>query len=231
MIDKQGFKFYPEAWLDDKKLATCSLSAKGMWVDLLCHMHHGDPYGHLVFNNKVLNKKEIQNLLRITNQEVFDTAWQELREKGIIQKEQSSGSYYSKRMTYEHSQQKRSEAEIKNSPIYPFAQEIITHLNTVAKRNYPVNLKNFELIERWMKEGKTVKDFKIVNELKTAEWQDSAKMSPWIRPSTLYGENFLNYLSQNPNHKLASAASGKKWRFDDYYTTQQKQQENGSANK
>lgn len=228
MIDKQRFTFYPQDWLDDAKLAHCSLSAKGMWIDLLCHMHNGDPYGHLVFNRKVLDKDDIQKLLKITNRQLFEAAWQELRQKGIIQKEEQSGSYFSKRMTYEHSQQKRSESEIKNSPFYPLAEEIIAHLNQVANRAYPLNLANFELIERWLKEGRTVKDFKVVNELKTLEWKDSAKMSVWIRPSTLYGEKFLNYVNQNPNHKLNSAGSGKRWTFSDYYTTQQSSENNGS---
>lgn len=229
MIDKQRFTFYPQDWLDDIKLAHCSLSAKGMWIDLLCHMHNGDPYGHLVFNNKVLDKDDIQKLLRITNSHVFEEAWQELRQKGIIQKEEQSGSYFSKRMTYEHSQQKRSESEIKNSPFYPLAEEIIAHLNKVSNRDYPLNLSNFELIERWLKEGRTVKEFKIVNELKTAEWKDSAKMSVWIRPSTLYGEKFLNYINQNPSHKLNSGGSGKKWIFSDYYTTQKHNATDGTG--
>lgn len=220
MIDKQGFTFYPQSWLDDAKLTHCSLAAKGMWIDLLCHMHNGDPYGHLVFNSKVLSKEDVQKLLRITNQEVFDIAWQELLNKKIILQEHGSGAYYSKRMTYEHKQQRRSMSDIKKSPLFPVAEEIIGHLNDVAKRDYPVNVENFELIERWLKEGRTVKEFKVVNEVKTAEWEGSAKTGIWIRPSTLYGDKFLNYLNQNPNHKLTAGGSGRKWKFKDYYATQ-----------
>jgi len=227
MIDERGFTLYPQAWLDDAKLTHCSLAAKGMWIDLLCHMHNGDPYGHLVFNKKVLTKADIQKLLRITNQEVFNSAWKELRDNEIIQKEKQSGAYFSKRMTYEHGRQKRSMSEIKKSPLFPLAEEIIGHLNDVAKRRYPVNRENFELVERWLKEGRTVKEFKIVNEVKTAEWEGSAKTGIWIRPSTLYGDKFLNYLNQNPNHNLMAGASGRKWKFSDYYTTQQHSNQDG----
>lgn len=39
--------FYPGDWLRDAALRSCSVAARGLWIDLLCFMHDGTPYGHL----------------------------------------------------------------------------------------------------------------------------------------------------------------------------------------
>lgn len=42
-----SFQFYPDAWMSDMGLRSCSPAARGLWADLLCLMHQGTPYGHL----------------------------------------------------------------------------------------------------------------------------------------------------------------------------------------
>jgi len=225
MINRQGFTFYPEDWLDDAKLKHCSLTAKGMWIDLLCHMHRGDPYGYMVFRNKVMSRFDIQKMLRVTNENVFNDAFGELFDKGILLQDPSTGAYFSKRMLQEHKKNKRKSADLLKSPTYPVVKEIVEHLNLVAKRSFPTdNLETFEFIERWLKDGRTVKDFKMVNEVKTLEWQDNEKMTNFIRPRTLYGDKFVEYLNQNPSHKLQNGQSSRKWTIGNYYgtATQQK---------
>jgi uncharacterized phage protein (TIGR02220 family) len=233
MINRQGFTFYPEDWLDDAKLKHCSLTAKGMWIDLLCHMHRGDPYGYMVFGNKVMSRFDIQKMLRVTNEEVFGNAFQELFDKGILLQDKSTGAYYSKRMLQEHKKNKRKNSDLKKSPTFPLVKEILEHLNLVSSRKFPIdNLETFELIEEWLKQGRTVKDFKIVNEVKSQEWMDNERMKGFIRPRTLYGDKFLDYLNQNPNHKLQNGQSSRKWTIGNYYgTATQKKDTNGQDDK
>jgi hypothetical protein len=40
-------KFYPSDWLGSSRLRRCSLEARGLAIELICHMHQGEPYGHL----------------------------------------------------------------------------------------------------------------------------------------------------------------------------------------
>jgi hypothetical protein len=40
-------KFYPTDWRADPGLRHCSLSARGLWIELLGIMHDSEPYGHL----------------------------------------------------------------------------------------------------------------------------------------------------------------------------------------
>jgi len=63
------------------------------------------------------------------------------------------------------------------------------------------------------------KTLKIVNEIKTLEWQDNDKMTNFIRPRTLYGDKFIEYLNQNPNHRLQNGHSSRKWTIGNYYGT------------
>lgn len=46
-IKRPSYQFYPGDWLQDSALRTCSLAAKGLWIDMNCLMHQGHPYGHL----------------------------------------------------------------------------------------------------------------------------------------------------------------------------------------
>lgn len=46
-MKRPGFMFYPKEWIWDMELRQCSPAARGLWVDLMCIMHEGEPYGHL----------------------------------------------------------------------------------------------------------------------------------------------------------------------------------------
>lgn len=43
----------------------CSLAAQGMWFQMLCLMHKGDPYGHLAFGGKGVKDEEIPGLISL----------------------------------------------------------------------------------------------------------------------------------------------------------------------
>lgn len=47
MGKRPSFQFYPPDWRTDEKLRLCSIAARGLWIDMLCLMHAGEPYGHL----------------------------------------------------------------------------------------------------------------------------------------------------------------------------------------
>lgn len=44
---RPSFQFYPKDWQSDPSLAACSLSSRGMWMELVCIMHDSDRYGYL----------------------------------------------------------------------------------------------------------------------------------------------------------------------------------------
>jgi hypothetical protein len=48
-MKRPSLQFYPADWLNDTGLRACTLAARGLWIDAMCHMHQGTPYGHLTF--------------------------------------------------------------------------------------------------------------------------------------------------------------------------------------
>lgn len=78
----------------------------------------------------------------------------------------------------------------------PF-EEIISYLNTIAEKDYKANTKHTQrLISERYEEGFTLEDFKKVIRVKTAEWLDHEQFKQYLRPKTLFGENFETYLQQ-----------------------------------
>ncbi len=83
--------------------------------------------------------------------------------------------------------------------------EIISDLNEVLKTNYRATTKETQLgIRRWWGQGFRLEDFKAVHRIKAAEWQHDPKMRIFLRPKTLYGDKFENYLNQIERGQLTS---------------------------
>lgn len=81
---------------------------------------------------------------------------------------------------------------------------IVEYLNDKIGAHYKPNGKKMkELIRARMNEGYTVEDFKTVIDKKFKSWGNDPKMSLYLRPSTLFGTRFGEYLNEyqtkNPN--------------------------------
>ena len=66
MNKRPSFQFYPNDYLNDPQLQLCSMPAQGLWVYMMCLMHHCEPYGHLIF--KQLNHRVETKLKRSRNE-------------------------------------------------------------------------------------------------------------------------------------------------------------------
>ena len=73
-------------------------------------------------------------------------------------------------------------------------EKILAHLNAKTGRNYKVNKSCEILIERKLKEGYSLEDFLKVIDKKCREWLKTAFES-YLRPSTLFGDKFDEYLN------------------------------------
>lgn len=95
-IKRPSFQFYPSDWLRDIALRCVSLEARGMWMDMLCYMHDGTPYGYLKVNNKVILPVNLAHILSI-DLKVVERLLQELLEAGVCSQD-GAGCIYSRRM-------------------------------------------------------------------------------------------------------------------------------------
>ena len=75
--------------------------------------------------------------------------------------------------------------------------EIINYMNKYYDTNYlPTTKETRMLITDKLESGFTVRDFKIVLDKKHKSWKSDAKMAQWLRPKTLFGDNFENYRNE-----------------------------------
>lgn len=74
---------------------------------------------------------------------------------------------------------------------------IVEYLNNKIGAHYKPNGKKIkELIKARTNEGYTVEDFKTVIDKKFKSWGNDPKMSLYLRPSTLFGTRFGEYLNE-----------------------------------
>ena len=86
-MKRPSFQFYPSDWLRDTALRSCSMGARGLWMDMICYMHEGNPYGYLKVGDKVilntgsfilcdvLKKLQLHECYLHTSEEILPATW------------------------------------------------------------------------------------------------------------------------------------------------------------
>ena len=95
-MKRPSFQFYPGDWLRATELRSCSVGARGLWMDMICLMHEGTPYGHLKVMKKVIDEVNLARMVGSTIDEAI--AWiTELEEAGVFSRT-DDGCIFSRRM-------------------------------------------------------------------------------------------------------------------------------------
>ena len=88
---------------------------------------------------------------------------------------------------------------------------IVGYLNEKTDSHYKATTpKTKQLVQARLKEGFSVDDFKTVIDKKTATWLKDSKMNKYLRPLTLFGTKFEDYLNEK--------VKGQPDKNDPYYT-------------
>ncbi len=95
-MKRPSFQFYPSDWLRDTALRSCSTGARGLWIDMICFMHEGKPYGHLKVGDKVILPANLGRMVGETL-DVVEGWLAELKDAGVYEVAED-GSICSKRM-------------------------------------------------------------------------------------------------------------------------------------
>ena len=78
----------------------CSLSARGLWIELCGLMHEAKPYGHLLVNGHPVTDTQLAAILGC-QQEELSQCMGELENAGVFSRN-AKGVVYSRRMTRDH---------------------------------------------------------------------------------------------------------------------------------
>jgi hypothetical protein len=95
-MKRPAFQFYPADWRKDVELRSCSVAARGLWIDMLCLAHECEPYGNLVVNGKPMKAAQIAGQVGLTPGQC-EKLIAELVENGVARVKED-GTLYSKRM-------------------------------------------------------------------------------------------------------------------------------------
>ncbi len=216
------FKFYPDAWIGDEKLALCRFATKGAWIDLICHMHKCDPYGYLIVNGIVLKKEEIKKMLRLDSQKHFDIIWEELLKYGIIKQDSKTGAFYSKKLLMEYEKGVSDRGGNIDIDI-PKATKILKRFNDVVDKKYQTDYQNRymqNVVQSWFKSFEDVETYFRVIEYVYEKWKDDQNMTDFIKPTVFFGKHFPKYVAESINYNIKKKSPkidfGDSAGFDDF---------------
>ena len=143
---------------------------------------------YLINNNKINNnnQKQFQNIYSVDS----------LRELEELEKQESISVFNRNENNYTNVQESvQHDGEEEN--VCSIVKEVIEYLNSKTGSNYrPKTYSTKKIIKARIKEGYTLEDFKHVIDVKCMEWLNDEKMSKYLRPQTLFGNKFENYVNQ-----------------------------------
>ena len=105
---RPSIQYYPGDWRRDTAIQSCSLTARGLWHEMNCIMHDGEPYGHLAVEGVALTEEQIVRLAG-TSMAEYRKALKELDRAGVPSRTED-GIIFSRRMVRdEETRRKRAE--------------------------------------------------------------------------------------------------------------------------
>lgn len=107
---------YCSDWRADPMLRLCSLSARGLWIEMMCLMHEAEPYGSLLVNGRRIDKIQMASLVGVPEKDC-SAALMELQGAGVFSRD-PDGTIFSRRMRRDHEKAEagRVSAELRWGP-------------------------------------------------------------------------------------------------------------------
>jgi len=99
-------KFYPADWRADPALRMCSLSARGLWLEMLAIMHEAEPRGLLLINGRPVAEAALAGLVGCPARDVR-AALLELEHARVFSRKRN-GVIFSRRMEKDENQSRKN---------------------------------------------------------------------------------------------------------------------------
>lgn len=103
MTKLPAFQFYPGDWMKDPALRSCSVAARGLWMDVLCMMFESDRRGYLqASNGKSYSPEQIARMTGCSTDEA-SRLLKELETSGVYSRT-AHGIIFSRRLVRDEEQ-------------------------------------------------------------------------------------------------------------------------------
>lgn len=91
-------KFYPRDWQADNAVRSCSLEARGVWIEMLCIMAQCDPHGYLIGRDgKPMSDEVLSRLIGCDKGDLY-RCMKELEDAKVFDRDPVSSAPYNRRM-------------------------------------------------------------------------------------------------------------------------------------
>lgn len=146
-------KFWPQDWQRDPALRMCGLAARGLWMELMCLAHEGEPYGHVTVNGRAPTPRQIGMLVGISEADA-SALLDELETAGVFSRSED-GVIFSRRMVRDMASR---EAAAKNGKLGGNPMLVGSVKEGVnPSDNSPLNLQEAEAEIKKQKEGSSLR--------------------------------------------------------------------------
>jgi hypothetical protein len=139
-------KFNPQDWRGDARLRICSIGARGLWVEMICIMHEGEPYGHLLVSDRPPTTKQLAALAGISNAEC-EKFLTELELAGVYSKTEE-GVIYSRRMVRDKAKAEKDRENGKGGGNPQLLDSVNGGVNPPISRRIKLRIQNPESREK-----------------------------------------------------------------------------------
>lgn len=65
-------KFYASDWLSDEAVRSCSIDARGLWIDMLALMAKSETHGHLLIGGRPATSEQLARIVGLTPQKTTE---------------------------------------------------------------------------------------------------------------------------------------------------------------
>lgn len=182
MTRRPSIQVYPADWRKDTELQSCSLTARGLWWEMITIAHECEPYGELRVNGKPMTEAQIARHVGISARECA-TLLEELFDAGVPSRTED-GAIYSRRMVRDAEQREK----------WRDRQE--THRETARRQKDDVTRDVTQESPRSSSSSSTSVDSSVPSESKT----------PADRASKAEPDGFAEFYAAYPKHVGRDAA-------------------------
>lgn len=101
-------KFFGSDWCGDQGLRSCSLAARGLWLEMLLVMDRSEPRGSLLLNGKQIDTRRLASIVGADKRDV-ETFFRELDDAGVFSRD-GDGTVFSRKMRRDEARAERDKA-------------------------------------------------------------------------------------------------------------------------
>lgn len=225
-IMEQGYGIIPKKVMRDKNISVeaksiysylCSYSGNGSTafpsVSLICsdlgigknrfykHRKELTDYGYVEITNRKDGTKYISNIYKLPLNPCIQ--FEDMKNEDIQFEDMRNEDTNKNNFTNNNFNKNNSNGQDEQIPY----KKIIDYLNEQAGKKFKVTEKWKTLIRARWNEGQTYDDFIKVIDTKVQQWSGDATMDKYLRPVTLFGNKFDDYLNEYQSKKQNNASN------------------------